>query len=106
MPMTIIEIPSHSDNLSTAPEVVPQPQRSLDQLQLEEVIRPPIVGIQHQPVGLVGLELQLEAAIGGCVPLPELRVRVLAAVEHEGAAAARQQRDGHEPAPHVGGSRN
>lgn len=81
--MTVVEVSSNSDDLGAAPQIVPEPERPLDQLQLKEVVSAAVVRIQEQSVGLVSLELQLQTAVGGRVPLPEPGVRVLTPVEHE-----------------------
>lgn len=107
MPQSVVQIPADRYDVRTAAQIVPQPNRSLHQLNLEEVKRATVVRVHQQPVRLLRLELKLHAAVQTAEPFPELRKRILRTVQHErigtdrtaaGAperAQAEQQHGGH-----------
>lgn len=83
MPMAIIEVPPHSDDLGSPAEVVPQSQCSFNELQLKEIISSTIIGVQQESIRLVRLELQLQTSVCRRIPLSELGVGVLPPVQGE-----------------------
>jgi hypothetical protein len=110
VPVAVAELPADGDDLRPAAEVVPQPEGALDELDLEEVDGAAVVGIEQQPVALLGLELELEAAVEGGVPLGEARVARGRAVEEQAARPlpgpeGQEGRRGEEDRPHVPGPR-
>lgn len=92
MPVSIMQIISDGYNLCASSQIISQPQRAIDKFQLKEVVRPSVVGIEQQTVGLVSFELEFEGPVEAGVPLTELRVRVLL-VEHERERAWQRQRE-------------
>lgn len=54
--MTIVDVSTDGDYLCATAEVVSQPERALDELQLEEVVGAAVVRVQHQAVGLLRLK--------------------------------------------------
>lgn len=87
VPMTVAEIVADRDNLCAAAEVVPQPERALDQLHLEEVISAAVVCVKQQPVTLLGLEFKFQGAVQAGVPFAKLCIA--------GRRALQQKRTGH-----------
>ena len=93
VPVAVPEIVADRDDLGTAAQVVPQPERALDELRLEEVVRAPVVRVQKKAVPLLGLELELQRAVQPRVPFPELGVTRGRALEHERHGDLAQQHD-------------
>jgi len=91
VPVAVTQVVADRDDLRATAEVVPEPERALDQLYLEEVVGAAVVRVQQQPVTLLGLELEFQAAVQTGVPLAELRVAGRGALQHEGACLAGEQ---------------
>ena len=100
VPVAVVEVPAHCDDLGAAAQVVPEPQRALDQLDLEEVVRAPVVRVEQQAVRLLGLELELEAAVRAAAPLAELGVGLRGAVQQEPGAHAGEAEEHELEGPH------
>lgn len=47
MPMSIIKVVANCYNLSAASQIVPQPQRSVDQFQFKKIVSAAVVCIQN-----------------------------------------------------------
>jgi len=84
VPVAIAQVMTDRDDLRAAAEVVPEPERALDQLHLEEIIGAAVIRVQQQPVTLLGLELEFQGAIQTGVPFAELCVAGRRALQHEG----------------------
>lgn len=59
VPVAVAEVVADRDDLGAAAQVVPEPERALDQLDLEEVVGAAVVRVEQQPVTLLGLEFEL-----------------------------------------------
>lgn len=84
VPVAIVEVATHRDDLRASAQVEAKTQGALHQLDLEEVVGAAVVGVEQQAVGLLGLELELEAAIGASSPFSKLGVGVRGAIQVEG----------------------
>lgn len=83
VPVTVVQVAPHRQHLRAATQVVPEPQRAFHQLDLKKVVGAAVVCVQQKPVRQLRLELKLERAVQASVPLVELRVRRLRALQHE-----------------------
>jgi len=83
VPVAVVQVAPHRQHLGAAAQVVPESQRALHQLDLEEVVGAAVVRVQKKPVRQLRLELELQRAVQTGVPLVELRERRLRALQHE-----------------------
>lgn len=72
MPVSIVQIISDRYNLCASSQIIPQSQRAIDELQLEEVVLSSIIRVQQQTVRLVCLELKFKGPVEVSVPLTKL----------------------------------
>lgn len=99
VPAAVAEVPAERQQLRPAAQVVAQPQRPLGELELEEVVGAAVVGVEQEPAGLLGPELELEPGLGAGVPAGEARVAGRGAVEPEAPGGPRQRQDRQERRP-------
>lgn len=74
VPVTVVQVPADGEDLGAAPQVVPQSEGALHELDLEEVVGAPVVGVEQQAVRLIRFELELEASVRPASPFPELGI--------------------------------
>lgn len=94
VPVAIVQLSAHGDDIRAATQIVPQTYGTLDQLDLEEIKRSAVVRVQNQAVRLFRLELELERSVQAGVPFAELRKRRLRTVQLEGEGAGGRMNDG------------
>lgn len=103
MPTTIAELATDGNYLSATSQVIPQSQRSFDQLDLEEVIRASVVCIQQQSIRLIGFELKLQRSVQRYVPFSKLSVRRRSTFQQKAQRLANQKRTYQKKANHGSG---